>query len=51
MTKPNPYVKAKEYLTKYKTKEQALIQLQQVYYLSNNSPYWESVIENLKTSL
>lgn len=47
MTKPNAMDKAKQMKAKYQSKENALIQAKQVYYM-NPTMYWEGVIKELE---
>lgn len=46
MGKPSPIYKAEELLRKYKSKQDAITQATQIYYLSG-SPYWQEVINEL----
>jgi len=47
MKNPNPASKAQSMIAKHKGKQEALIQAQQVLYMSTNFVYWESVIHEI----
>jgi len=47
MKNPNPASKAQSMIAKHEGKQEALIQAQQVLYMSTNFVYWESVIHEI----
>lgn len=48
MERPNPRVKARELIARYGTKQEALIQAEQILIMSPIKAYWEEVTAFLK---